>query len=94
MQTKKECMSTTVFVDNLPRHLTNEAFQTFFQPYGSLRVIMATSKAGGCLGFGFVVFASPGQAAHAIEILNGAELAGERIRVCAKISPNPRTDVA
>ena len=59
MQRKNERMSNTVFVDNLPRHLTNEDFQTFFQPYGSLRVIMAMSKAGGCLGFGFVVFASP-----------------------------------
>ncbi len=94
MQRKNGPMSNTVFVDNLPRHLTNEDFQTFFQPYGALRVIIAMSKAGGCLGFGFVIFASPAQAAHAIEILNGAELAGRRIRVCAKISPNPRMDVA
>jgi RNA recognition motif-containing protein len=81
-------MPTTVFVDGLAPQLTNERLQAFFHPYGSFRVIIATSKAGACLGFGFVVFANPAQAAHAIEVLNGAELLGKRIRVCAKISPN------
>ena len=81
-------LNTTVFVDGLATDLTNEQLQTFFHPYGSLRVIVATSRAG-CLGFGFVVFASPAQATQAIEVLNGAELKGKRIRVCAKITPHP-----
>ena len=87
-------MHTTVFVDGLAPQLTNERLQAFFHPYGSLRVIMATSKAGANLGFAFVVFASPAQAAHAIEVLNGAELLGKRLRVSAKISPRPPVNAA
>ena len=87
-------MNTTVFVDGLSRELTTRHLQSFFQPYGSVRVIMATSRSGVCLGFGFVVFKSQAQAAHAIETLNGAEVMGKRVRVSAKISPNRTMDAA
>ena len=82
-------MRTTVFVDNLPSSCTEGQLRTVFTRFGPVQVIVAT-RLGQHLGFGFVVFDTPTAAEQAIAHLNGTELLGRRIRVCATISPNPR----
>ncbi len=82
-------MGVTVFVDNLPASCTEQRLHALFAPFGPVQVIVAT-RLGQHLGFAFVVCANATAAEQAIGALNGTDISGQRIRVSATISPNPK----
>lgn len=87
-------MRVTLFVDNLPTQLTQDELEQFFAACAPVRVILATHRSGRCLGFGFVLFGTQEEADQACRTLDGTMLKGSAVRVCDRIMPDKRVEVA
>ena len=85
-------MGTKLYVGNLPYNVTEERLQEHFAQHGpvvSARII--TDKfSGRSKGFGFVEMASDGDAAKALNALNGTDFEGRNIVVSEARPQAPR----
>ena len=72
-----------LLVRNLPRSLTEAELKDMFEDYGTVQScnIVVDSKTGVSKGFGFIEMPKPGDAKAAARILNGKDIAGNKIRV-------------
>jgi RNA recognition motif-containing protein len=72
-----------LLVRNLPRSLTEAELKDMFEDYGNVQScnIVVDSKTGVSKGFGFIEMPKPGDAKAAARILNGKDIAGNKIRV-------------
>lgn len=76
-------MAAKVYVGNLSWNTTDDSLAHAFSAYGQLTdyIVMKDRETGRSRGFGFVTFATQGEADAAIAALNEQELDGRRIRV-------------
>ncbi|MGD0617288.1 MAG: RNA-binding protein [Bryobacteraceae bacterium] len=74
---------TNIFVGNLSYQTTEDDLRAAFQSYGAIeRVSIITDRdTGQPRGFAFVEMANSGEAASAINALNGTELNGRAMNV-------------
>lgn len=74
---------TNIFVGNLSYQTTQEDLESAFAPYGSVeRVSVVRDRdTGQSRGFAFVEMTNSGEAANAINGLNGSELNGRTMNV-------------
>lgn len=86
-------MSYTLFIDNLPDHLTQSELDRFVAPFQPVRTLLATHRSGRCLGFGFVVFATEQEAEEATRSLNGRLLNGSAVRLSKRITAGREAEV-
>ncbi|RLA12227.1 MAG: RNA-binding protein [Gammaproteobacteria bacterium] len=79
-----------ILVRNLARSTTEEELAALFEPHGTVQScnLVVDSHTGISKGFGFVEMPKPGDAKAAIKTLNGADIAGYKIRV-KKAEPKP-----
>ena len=72
-----------LLIRNLPRTTAEEELQALFEPYGSIQscTIILDKETGLSKGFGFINMPKPGEAKAAMKMLNGHDLAGNKIRV-------------
>jgi RNA recognition motif-containing protein len=72
-----------LLIRNLPRTTSEEELQALFEPYGSIQscTIVLDKETGLSKGFGFINMPKPGEAKAAMKMLNGHDLAGNKIRV-------------
>ncbi len=89
---KERTISSKLFVGNLNYKTTSDQIQTLFAEAGEVvEVIVPTDRATGRpRGFAFVEFATPGEAADAMEKFDGYELDGRELRVNEAESRPPR----
>ena len=75
-------MSKSLYVGGLSEEVTLDVLRAAFIPFGDLKdAQLPLDAAGKPRGFGFVEFEDEGDAAAAIENMEGAELFGRTIRV-------------
>jgi len=79
-------MATKVYVGNLSWSTNDDTLRETFAPYalnGQIvdSIVMRDRETGRSRGFGFVTFATEGEAQQAINNLNEVELDGRRIKV-------------
>ncbi len=76
-------MAAKVYVGNLSWNTTDDSLAHAFSAFGQLTdyIVMKDRETGRSRGFGFVTFATQGEADAAIAALNEQELDGRRIRV-------------
>ncbi|PWN53243.1 RNA-binding domain-containing protein [Violaceomyces palustris] len=76
-------MTAKVYVGNLSWNTTDDSLAQAFSAYGQLTdyIVMKDRETQRSRGFGFVTYASQGEADAAIAGLNETELDGRRIRV-------------
>jgi peptidyl-prolyl isomerase E (cyclophilin E) len=75
-------LAKSLFVGGLAEEVTLEILRAAFIPFGELKdVQLPLDAAGKPRGFGFVEFEEEGDAAAAIDNMEGAELFGRTIRV-------------
>ena len=72
-----------VLIRNLSRNTTEATILELFQGYGGVQScnLVMDKNSGGSKGFGFVEMPNQGEAKAAIKILNGTDVAGNKIRV-------------
>ncbi len=72
----------TLYVGNLPDGMDDRGLAALFAPHGEVisAQVMRDGQAGASRGFGYVVMA-PGDAARAIEALDGIDCDGLMLRV-------------
>lgn len=72
-----------IYVGNLPFELSETQLKECFQQFGEVKeaLLITDKRTGRPKGFGFVEFASPEEAKHAIEKMDGEELGGRKLRV-------------
>lgn len=71
-----------LYVGNLSKTITDAQLNELVTPYGvPVSAMVATEKAGGSKGFGFVEFGSDDEARAAISGLDGREIDGKAIKV-------------
>jgi len=75
-------MATSIYVGNLPWSATQDGVEALFAPYGEVVSVKLISDrdTGRARGFGFVEM-EDGDAANAIEALDGKEYEGRALRV-------------
>lgn len=75
-------MATSIYVGNLPWSATQDGVEALFAPYGEVVSVKLVSDrdTGRARGFGFVEM-EDGDAANAIEALDGKEFEGRALRV-------------
>jgi len=74
-------MSTKVFVGNLAFRTTDQALTEAFSKHGEVKSGVIITRGRRSLGYGFVEFATPEQAATAVDKMKGADIAGREIKV-------------
>ncbi len=77
-------MNSRLYVGNLPFSVNDEALREMFAADGRNVVsaqVITEPGSGRSRGFGFVEFASPGEASKAIEVLNGKDIEGRALVV-------------
>jgi RNA recognition motif-containing protein len=75
-------MRTLVFLDHLPREITEPEVRKLLEPFGDIRSVRIVRDASACsLAFGHVEVTNPEAAYTARKKLHGTELNGEVIRV-------------
>lgn len=74
---------TNLIINYLPQNLTDEEFRGIFTSIGPIRSskIVRHKASGYSYGFGFVDYQRAGDAARAVESLNGFELQNKKIKV-------------
>ncbi len=79
-----------LLIRNLARTTTEAELRTLFEAHGAVQscTLIIDKKTGGSKGFGFIEMPKPGEAKAAIKILNGKDVAGNKIRV-KKAEPKP-----
>jgi cold-inducible RNA-binding protein len=84
-------MGSKVFVGNLSFDTTSQELEEVFSGAGEVsQVVVPTDRMSGRpRGFAFVEFASPEQAAEAIQKFDGFELGGRRLRVNEATADRP-----
>ena len=81
-------MSNILFIDSLPREMSNAGLIALCAPFGSVLVAAVARRAEtDYLPFGFVSMQSEAQAKTAQTSLNGCVIDGHSIRVDSHISP-------
>ena len=72
-----------LLIRNLARTTTEAEFRTMFEVHGSVQscTLVMDKKTGDSKGFGFIDMPKPGDAKAAMKILNGKDVAGNKIRV-------------
>ena len=72
----------SIYVGNLPFNATEEEVRDLFAAHGTVEAVrlMTDRETGRPRGFGFVEMAD-GDAARAIQALNGTELGGRSLRI-------------
>jgi len=72
-----------LLIRNLARTTTEAELRTLFEAHGAVQscTLVIDKKTGGSKGFGFIEMPKPGEAKAAIKILNGKDVAGNKIRV-------------
>ncbi|MCZ6802875.1 MAG: RNA-binding protein [Proteobacteria bacterium] len=72
-----------LLIRNLARTTTEAELQTMFEVHGSVQscTLVMDKKTGDSKGFGFIDMPKPGDAKAAMKILNGKDVAGNKIRV-------------
>ena len=75
-------MSKSIYVGNLPWSATEDQVRNLFSQYGTVNSVNLISdrETGRARGFGFVEMAD-GDAAGAIQALNGADMDGRSLKV-------------
>jgi len=78
-----------LLIRNLARSTTEDELRTMFEAYGPVQscALVTDKETGGSKGFGFVEMPRAGDAKTAMKMLNGQDVAGNRIRV-KKAEPN------
>jgi len=74
-------MSTKVFVGNLAFRTTDQALQEAFSECGRVKSGVIITRGRRSLGYGFVEFFSPEDAAASVNKMNGVELFGRQLKV-------------
>jgi RNA recognition motif-containing protein len=81
-------MSNILFIDSLPREMSNAKLIALCAPFGSVLVAAVARRAAtDYLPFGFVSMQSEAEAMNAQTHLNGCVIDGNPIRVDSRISP-------
>ena len=81
-------MSNILFIDSLPREISDAELIALCAPFGSVLVAaVARPAATDYLPFGFVSMQSEVEAKNAQAALNGCMIDGNAIRVDTRISP-------
>ncbi|MBL6985856.1 MAG: RNA-binding protein [Methylobacter sp.] len=72
-----------LLIRNLARTTTEEELRTMFSAHGTVQscTLIMDKETGNSKGFGFVEMPKQGEAKAAINILNGQDVAGSKIRV-------------
>jgi len=72
-----------LLIRNLARSTTEAELRTLFEAHGTVQscTLVIDKKSGSSKGFGFIEMPRPGEAKAAVKMLNGKELAGNKIRV-------------
>jgi RNA recognition motif-containing protein len=72
-----------LLIRNLARTTTESELRDMFEGYGSVQscTLVMDKKTGSSKGFGFVEMPKQGEAKAAMKILNGTEVAGNKIRI-------------
>ena len=72
-----------LLIRNLSRTTTETELRALFEAHGTVQscTLVIDKKTGGSKGFGFVEIPKQGEAKAAMKILNGKEVAGNKIRV-------------
>jgi len=85
-------MANRLYVGNIPFKVTEETIRALFSGVGEVDSISypADARTGKPKGMAFVVMASEGDAAKAIESLNGALLLGRPLNVSEANTQEPR----
>lgn len=73
---------TKLFVGNLPFSVTEEALRDLFTPHGTIEklALITDRDTGQPRGFGFIEMSS-GDAARAMQALNGTDFGGRTLKV-------------
>ncbi len=81
-----------ILIRNLARTTTEAELLTLFETHGTVQScnLVIDKTTGGSKGFGFVEMPKNGEAKAAIKMLNGLDIAGNKIRV-KKAEPKPNT---
>ena len=76
-------MPKKLYVGNLPYSVTNEELRDLFSQSGTVEsaAVVSDKFSGQSKGFGFVEMADAGEAAAAIQSLDGTEFKGRNIKV-------------
>ncbi|KAG8952930.1 hypothetical protein FRC04_003381 [Tulasnella sp. 424] len=76
-------MSAKVYVGNLSWNTNDDTLRQVFGAYGNIldSIVMRDRETGRSRGFGFVTYASEGEAQIAIQTMNEQELDGRRVKV-------------
>ncbi|MDH5407735.1 MAG: RNA-binding protein [Gammaproteobacteria bacterium] len=82
-----------LLIRNLARSTTETELRTLFQTHGTVQSckLVMDSDTGKSKGFGFVEMPKKGEAKAAMKLLNGKDIAGNRIRV-KKAESKPVSD--
>lgn len=72
---------TNLYIKNLPDSFGTEKLKELFGKFGKINGHKVAEKEGKSLGFGFVNFEKPEEAAAAIEALNGKEIGDKKLYV-------------
>lgn len=72
-----------LLIRNLPRSTTEAELRTMFAEYGTVQScsLVMDKATNSSKGFGFVEMPKQGEAKAAMKLLNGLDLAGNKIRV-------------
>jgi RNA recognition motif-containing protein len=72
-----------LLIRNLSRVTTEAQLKELFEAYGSVQYcnLVLDAETNASKGFGFVEMPNPGEAKAAMKSLNGADVAGNKIRV-------------
>ncbi|HED34531.1 MAG TPA: RNA-binding protein [Gammaproteobacteria bacterium] len=72
-----------ILVRNLARTTTEAELKNLFEPHGTIQscTLVIDEATGVSKGFGFVEMPRQGDAKAAIKVLNGLDVAGNKIRV-------------
>jgi RNA recognition motif-containing protein len=72
-----------LLIRNLPRSTTEAELRTMFAEYGTVQScsLVMDKTTNSSKGFGFVEMPKQGEAKAAMKLLNGLDLAGNKIRV-------------
>lgn len=86
-------MSQKIYVGNLGYTVTNQDLSAKFGEHGTVQsaAVIMDRDTGRSKGFGFVEMSNSGEAATAIDALNGVELGGRAMNVSQAKEMAPRT---
>lgn len=82
---KRPLGPTRIYVGSLHFNITEQMIKAIFEPFGIIDTVQMIhdSESGRSKGYCFIQFRDPDSAKRAMEQMNGFELAGRPIKVCA-----------